>query len=605
MARGISLANKVLVVYGVAIVFIVLAALVIPAVRARLDMDAAQFEHCRSLAALVATGDLDLGKDNTAVLQADPTSQSPAPVSTPERSTGPAERTPVTTRIRFYPAEAWPVASDPDPASARFLDAARERLTLLPSLPRADADTEARTPVEHAEAVGAGDARRYRLARVISLGPDQRPGVVVVDRRSALASGVVFVNRVLLVASGLFASAFAFALFFYITRRIVLAPVRELTDTAELVRAGNTAIRADIHTGDEFEQLSEAFNAMLENMVDQQQQLRGINKSLDLKLTELAEANVALYETAQLKGEFLANVSHELRTPLNSIIGFAEILKDIAERELDRATAEPIDEPNPNAHQHPDPHDRIRQLEKRRRYTENIVTAGRSLLEMINELLVMAKIEAGRVTLNIAEMNVADACEGLLALIRPLAERKNIQLELQLGSAALPAGGGKPGSDLPVLRTDPQKLEQIVFNFLSNAVKFTPEEGRVTLRAERLSGPDGEPRVRISVLDTGPGIHPEDQDAIFEKFNQVERGHTRAVSGTGLGLAIAKQFTEMLQGEIQLVSEENRGSMFSVIVPARIDESKLETPAPQHQYNNPAQKQHPTPNTPAQRTASS
>lgn len=592
MARGISLANKVLVVYGFAIVVIVLAALTIPAVRTRTNMDAAQFEQCRNLATAVENGTLSLGKDNAAVISHVPAQPAAAPTTTarvapptPADDTAAAptaapntqpvplpSRTTIApdyfTEVRFIPASQWSNATDLDPTTLRFLDAARNKL--IPAL--GGARTEA-DPYEHAEAVGAGDARRYRLARVIDAGFGRPRGVVIVDHRSPLASGVVFVDRVLMIASGLFASTIAFALFFYITRRIVFAPVRELTDTAELVRAGNISIRADIKTGDEFEQLSDAFNAMLENMVEQQHQLRGINKSLDLKLTELAEANVALYETAQLKGEFLANVSHELRTPLNSIIGFAEILRDIAEREL--TSAKDTD----NEHEITIDAQRVRQLQKRRRYTENIVTAGRTLLEMINELLVMAKIEAGRVTLNLAEMSVADSCEGLLALIRPLAEKKNITLELQLGSGNLPANHGKPGSDLPVVYTDAQKLEQIVFNFLSNAVKFTPENGKVTLRAERLAAPNAASRVRVSVIDTGPGIPPEHQDAIFEKFAQLDRGHTRAVTGTGLGLAIAKQFAEMLQGEIQLVSEAQRGSTFSVIVPARLDESKLNTPA--------------------------
>jgi signal transduction histidine kinase len=179
------------------------------------------------------------------------------------------------------------------------------------------------------------------------------------------------------------------------------------------------------------------------------------------------------------------------------------------------------------------------------------------------------------VQLNIGEMNIADSCEGLLALIRPLAERKGISLSLRLGASSLPGFSGKPGADLPIVRTDPQKLEQAVFNFLSNAVKFTPEGGEVTLRAERLSGGDDTPRVRLSVLDTGPGIAAEHQQAIFEKFRQLEEGHTKTVTGTGLGLSIAKQFVEMLQGEIQLVSEVGRGSMFSIIIPVQIDEERL------------------------------
>jgi len=547
MLRGLSLANKVLLVYGVAIFVIVFAALIAPGVRIRSTVDASQFETGRRIAELFELGAIELGAGDVVMLDS-------------FEDAGPAFE------VRFVDptASATGAARADSAAEARFIATALERLDIGLPPQGDDADDRSDDPkLEYTEASSEGGARRYRLARVVQGGLGDRPGVVMVSFASRRATSLVFVDRLLMIVSGLAAWFVAFALFFFVTKRIVLGPVRELTDTAELVRAGNTAIRSEIKTGDEFEQLSEAFNAMLSNMVEQQQLLRSINKSLDLRMNELAEANVSLYEAARLKGEFLASVSHELRTPLNSIIGFAEILRDIADRDLERLHA-----------QHEPDESRLQQLEKRRRYTDNIVTAGRTLLEMINELLTMAKIEAGRIELRISEMNVADSCEGLLALIRPLAEKKDIRLSLRLGASTLPGFSGKPGADLPILRTDPTKLEQVVFNFLSNAVKFTPEGGDVTLRAERISAADASPRVRISVLDTGPGIAPEHQQAIFEKFRQVEEGHTRSVTGTGLGLAIAKQFVEMLQGEIQLVSETGRGSMFSVILPVHIDERR-------------------------------
>ncbi|MEC9374725.1 MAG: ATP-binding protein, partial [Planctomycetota bacterium] len=128
-----------------------------------------------------------------------------------------------------------------------------------------------------------------------------------------------------------------------------------------------------------------------------------------------------------------------------------------------------------------------------------------------------------------------------------------------------------PSAQSGVIETDPRKFQQIVFNFLSNAVKFTPEGGSVTLRAERVSAGEPEPRVRVSVLDSGPGIAREDQQRIFEKFTRLESGHTSEHAGTGLGLAICKELTGMIQGEIQLVSESGQGSMFSLIVPVRMD----------------------------------
>ena len=199
---------------------------------------------------------------------------------------------------------------------------------------------------------------------------------------------------------------------------------------------------------------------------------------------------------------------------------------------------------------------------KRLRYNENILTAARSLLALINSLLEMAKIEAGKVELAIAPMDLREACEGLLGLISPLADKKGIQLKLELPEAA------------PVVRTDARKFQQIVFNFLSNAVKFTESLERtgrppvVTLRAERLPAPDAGPeRVRVSVIDNGPGIPPEQHSRVFEKFHQLDSSATREHTGTGLGLAISKELAHVLHGELQLVSDVGKGSMFSVILP--------------------------------------
>ncbi len=541
MARGISLANKCLLLFGLAVVVIVTAALVVPWVRMRVVVDSAQTEASRQLA--IAWG--DTLKDGTAELTDGVSTTSMRGII-----------------LQLYSARAWAEetfdASAERPfeaASRRYLEEASKRAT-------PDKNSGRLSEQEHTEALWTGSSRSYSIAREVRDDAGELIGIVVVHRASTGASSQVFTDRLLLVAAGFGASMFAIAVFYVITKRIILGPVRKLRDTADRVRSGDTAVRSQIATGDEFEQLSDTFNAMLTVLTEQQNQLRAINASLDLKLTEMAEANIALYETAKLKGEFVASVSHELRTPLNSIIGFAEILRDIVVTDVETAEQADTDERE------------LTKLAKRRRYTEHIVTAGRSLLEMINELLMMAKLDAGRMEMHVSSMNIAETCEGLVALIRPLADRKTIELRIQLGSGSLPSHAGKPGADLPLVLTDPQKLQQIVFNFLSNAVKFTPDGGEVTLRAERLVAADGEVRVRIAVLDSGPGI-PEDQhQAIFERFRQLEGGHTRAAGGTGLGLAIAKQFADMIQGELQLVSEVGRGSMFSVIVPLELDETK-------------------------------
>ncbi len=513
MLRGLSLAKKVQLLFSAALLLIVSLALVVPWIRAREVVDQAQLETNRQIARLYQS-DLLVRPELYPLIN-----------STAREE---LERSLV---IRFYPAAAW--------TSEELGEFERRARTLF------QGDGER---AEAFEAFSAGGDRRYLYAaRIMQDGAFN--GVLTIDRRSAVASGQVFVNRVYLVLAGFLASIVAAVCFYFITTRIILSPVRALKRTADMVKDGDLSVRANIETGDEFEELSDAFNAMLGAIVAQQTQLRGINRSLDLKLSELAERNVALYESARMKGEFLANVSHELRTPLNSIIGFAELLQEIADREDDSE-----DPP----------------LQKRRRYLDNIVVAGRNLLVMINELLTMAKLDAGTIDLHIGEMDVVDTCEGLLALIRPLADRKRIDLRLQLDDGAGRTTGEASQARLPLVTTDAQKFQQVVFNFLSNAVKFTPEEGRVTLRAETLRSSDGEERLRMSVLDSGPGIPEDKRSEIFEKFSQLESGHTKSHQGTGLGLAIAKEFTEMLQGEITLESEEGSGSMFSLIVPLKI-----------------------------------
>lgn len=298
-------------------------------------------------------------------------------------------------------------------------------------------------------------------------------------------------------------------------------------------------IRSDINTGDEFEQLSDVFNTMVERLNDQQDELRKSNKSLDLKLGELAESNISLYEANKLKGEFLANVSHELRTPLNSIIGFAEVLDESLKSNDDAAR------------------------EKQKRYAGNIAHSSKLLLDLINDLLDLAKIEAGRIDINIGPVAIRDTAEGLLTLIRPLAEKRNITLTKRI----------EP--NLPTIHTDAGKVHQIIFNFLSNAVKFSPENDRVTLLAEAntrtpLGARHPEPCIRISVSDNGPGIAIDDQDAVFEKFTQLDTSVTREHGGTGLGLTISRDLAHLLNGTIELTSDIDKGATFTLVLPLEL-----------------------------------
>ena len=402
----------------------------------------------------------------------------------------------------------------------------------------------------YVRAVRQWDLDRREAARtggdVPAAAPAHNPirHLLVVRLTTDMALSQLTLNRLYILAAGLLAGLLAIGVFWFITTRIILSPVRVLRDTAAKVSEGDLNIRSDINTGDEFEQLSDMFNTMLQSLKSNEDELRRINKSLDMKLGELAETNVSLYEANKLKGEFLANVSHELRTPLNSIIGFAEVLSET----LANRTG-PVDE-------------------KRKRYIANIISSSKQLLELINDLLDLAKIEAGRMEVRVAPVSIADTAEGLVNLVRPQAAKRGIDLKMKFERG------------IPLVHTDPGKLQQILFNFLSNAIKFTPSGGRVTLTTGLLhstdvAAPNGvpgtPPELRISVIDTGPGIPLDQQGHIFEKFTQLDSTVTRRHSGTGLGLAISRDLATLLHGRIELESEPGKGATFSLIIPLALE----------------------------------
>lgn len=352
-------------------------------------------------------------------------------------------------------------------------------------------------------------------------------GIVSVDIPSQISNRQQLLNRVFILTAGLIAGTLAIVIFYLVTTRLILQPVRVLQETAEKVSEGDLNIRSDINTGDEFQVLSETFNTMLANLKYSADQLRAVNKSLDLRLGQLAESNVALYESNRLKSEFLANVSHELRTPLNSILGFAELLKEVTRSDNDAKVT---------------------------RYITNINTAGHNLLDLINDLLDLAKIEAGRMEVRSEPLSLADLFEALTSVLKPLTEAKNLTI--------LPT----VAADVPIIETDPAKLQQILYNFMSNAIKFSPVGQTITLAAQFESAE----RIRISVTDNGPGIDQEKHHIIFEKFRQIDGSVTRQHSGTGLGLAISKELSTLLGGSIGLQSVAGAGATFYVILPVKI-----------------------------------
>ncbi len=341
----------------------------------------------------------------------------------------------------------------------------------------------------------------------------------------AIEAGV-HVNRAVLISIALLTAILIMGGSYIIVRYVIVKPVKHLKQVSDAISAGELNVRSEIQTGDEFEDLSHAFNRMLRNLVNMQDRLRKVNGDLDRKVDQLAQANLALYESNRLKSDFLATMSHELRTPLNSILGFSEVLQSATGLN-----------------------------DKQTRWVGNIRSSGEQLLALINDILDLAKIEAGKMQVRVAECNILDICEGLLTMFRPMAEKKNIELR----AAFAP--------DVPRLRQDVVKLQQILSNLLSNAIKFTPEGGRVILKVEA-----DESHFTLTVSDTGVGIAAEEQELVFEKFRQAGSALTREHAGTGLGLSIVRELSKLLGGEVTLRSDLGRGSTFVVRLPVHVSE---------------------------------
>ena len=231
--------------------------------------------------------------------------------------------------------------------------------------------------------------------------------------------------------------------------------------------------------------------------------------------------SAAVAAADRAKSEFLANMSHELRTPLNAIIGFSDVLSQRMFGELNERQAD---------------------------YVKDIQAAGRHQLALVNDILDLSKVEAGRMELELAEFALPDVLDASLGLVRERAARRGLRLE----SSADAVG---------VIVADQRKVKQVVVNLLTNAVKFTPDGGRVALSAERRDG-----EILVSVADTGPGIPAKDRIVIFEEFRQAPAG-AHADEGTGLGLTLAKKIVELHGGRIWVESEVGHGSTFRFTLP--------------------------------------
>jgi len=253
-------------------------------------------------------------------------------------------------------------------------------------------------------------------------------------------------------------------------------------------------------------------------------------------IVQLEQSNAALKDANKHKSLFLANMSHELRTPLNAIIGFSELLTDARDGQFDEAT--------------------------RRRFLSQILTSGKHLLSLINDILDLSKVEAGQMELRLQMVSVAESVDQVVRTIEPLVTKKNLTLT---------ANADGVGDVL----ADAGKLKQMLLNLLSNAIKFTPEGGTVTIGALR-----SKDRIEISVADTGIGIAEADQRQIFSEFHQVDTGPGRKHEGTGLGLALTRRFALLHGGDVRVTSRVNKGSVFTLSLPVRA--TVLPAPEPAH-----------------------
>jgi signal transduction histidine kinase len=257
--------------------------------------------------------------------------------------------------------------------------------------------------------------------------------------------------------------------------------------------------------------------------VSNRDELGALALNLNLMNDELGRMYEAVETASRHKSEFLANMSHELRTPLNAIIGFSQVLKQQMFGELNAAQAE---------------------------YVDDVLSSGEHLLNLINDILDLAKVEAGRMELQPTTFALPGLLDNAMSMVRERATRQGVGLTTE--------------TDLSVglMEGDERKVKQILFNLLSNAVKFTPGGGRVTLAATA-----DDAQVEISIRDTGVGISAEDQVRIFEEFTQVGKGATQ--EGTGLGLALTRRLVELHHGRLSVASESGAGSTFTVWLPLR------------------------------------
>ena len=306
----------------------------------------------------------------------------------------------------------------------------------------------------------------------------------------------------------------------FVARRVV-TPLRSLRQGVERIGKGDLGFRLELKTGDEIEILADEFNKMT---VALQEAYTTLETKVIERTQELGVANQKMDEANRHKSAFLANMSHEFRTPLNAIIGFSEVLLDPSLKVTE---------------------------EERKQFLTDVATSGKHLLKMINEILDLSKIEAGRMELQVEPASLPEVLDEVQNTMRHLAAKKSIELRIY-------TDGG-----IALVCMDSARIKQVLLNLVGNAVKFTPEGGQVWVRTDAADGV-----VRIEVGDTGPGIPVEEHERIFQEFRQLKmNGSVDKLAGTGLGLALTKKFVEMHGGKVWVESQVGKGSRFFFTLP--------------------------------------